>query len=492
MPETRWNGEPCAARRVTAVVADDGRFPLYWARHLVGTRRKVVEVAYDGGATFYLDDEDGSAWHKVTQGRGAPHWTHNSILIAPDSIQPRPDQPSPHETFQAGNAPPINDDTPGGKAAEEETPSDQSTSEVAYAAAAKTVRRAGYVRDQLAILLSRLPVPLPTPQELADGATADKVTAQRIHAARPGIPTHTAFNVLQALRAVRAVDRTPNADREDRILLADLTEEDLAQLYDDLDRHVEVVGEMNEQAIDLHKRTAAARAESADQVRYQARARAAAVRQAQRWAARARIAEAAVRHWIAFINRGMDTHVQFSVLNQDGTTEQLPCADWCYACRLEQAQAERARLLALLAGLLPGSVIAPAEDLDEPGWQILYLYIGTHQASWHIHPRDADLFTDVEHVSVGHPRAVWDGHTTDKKHERMEEHTTALHRAEPPHRNVPAAPGSVPIAQAHATAAERVLDLYSRWVQAGPPPLGTPIARWWDARLAELHEAVRP
>ena len=38
----------------------------------------------------------------------------------------------------------------------------------------------------------------------------------------------------------------------------------------------------------------------------------------------------------------------------------------------------------------------------------------------------------------------------------------------------------------------RVTDLYERWVKAGPPPLGTPMARWWDRRLVELHEAIRP
>jgi hypothetical protein len=37
-----------------------------------------------------------------------------------------------------------------------------------------------------------------------------------------------------------------------------------------------------------------------------------------------------------------------------------------------------------------------------------------------------------------------------------------------------------------------VAALYERWVKAGPPPLGTPIARWWDKRLAELHNAIRP
>ncbi|MFJ5151402.1 hypothetical protein ACIQCF_07400 [Streptomyces sp. NPDC088353] len=90
MTETRWNGEPCKARRITAIVADDGRFPAYWARHLAGTRRQIVEVEY-GGETFYLDDEDSSGWHKVTHG-GSPRWTHSNITIDPGSIQPRTQQ----------------------------------------------------------------------------------------------------------------------------------------------------------------------------------------------------------------------------------------------------------------------------------------------------------------------------------------------------------------------------------------------------------------
>ncbi|MFK0124914.1 hypothetical protein ACIQSP_16555 [Streptomyces nigra] len=39
---------------------------------------------------------------------------------------------------------------------------------------------------------------------------------------------------------------------------------------------------------------------------------------------------------------------------------------------------------------------------------------------------------------------------------------------------------------------QRVIDLYERWVKAGPPPLGTPVSRWWDARLVELHDAILP
>lgn len=38
----------------------------------------------------------------------------------------------------------------------------------------------------------------------------------------------------------------------------------------------------------------------------------------------------------------------------------------------------------------------------------------------------------------------------------------------------------------------RVIDLHERWSLAGPPPLGVPTARWWDARLVELHDAINP
>jgi len=45
----------------------------------------------------------------------------------------------------------------------------------------------------------------------------------------------------------------------------------------------------------------------------------------------------------------------------------------------------------------------------------------------------------------------------------------------------------------HAEAdVQRVIDLYDRWVKAGPPPLGTSMARWWDRRLVELHNAIHP
>lgn len=80
MTLTFWNGEPARCRRVRVVVADDPPFPAYWARDLAGTERDAVEVRYDG-IYFYLDDEDGSGWDKVTTGRGSPRQAHRELAI---------------------------------------------------------------------------------------------------------------------------------------------------------------------------------------------------------------------------------------------------------------------------------------------------------------------------------------------------------------------------------------------------------------------------
>lgn len=87
MTRTFWNGEPCVARRCVAIVADDGRFPEYWARELIGKARRVVEVRQDGHQ-FYLDDETpcpdtgrGEGWCKVTDG-GSPQHGHRSLAVS--------------------------------------------------------------------------------------------------------------------------------------------------------------------------------------------------------------------------------------------------------------------------------------------------------------------------------------------------------------------------------------------------------------------------
>jgi hypothetical protein len=93
---------------------------------------------------------------------------------------------------------------------------------------------------------------------------------------------------------------------------------------------------------------------------------------------------------------------------------------------LDGAYRERAHLVALLAAMTSGAVIAPALDVHEPGWQIAYLKLGGWQATWHIAHRDAELITRVEQVAADDPRAQWDGHTTDAKYTRIRQHTRVL------------------------------------------------------------------
>ena len=95
------------------------------------------------------------------------------------------------------------------------------------------------------------------------------------------------------------------------------------------------------------------------------------------------------------------------------------------------AYRERAYLVALLAAMTEGAVIVPALDLDEPGWWIAYLTIGDRQASWHISPRDLELFTHFERVEPDDPRAQWNGHTTGEKYDCIVLWTAELMRQRP-------------------------------------------------------------
>lgn len=74
---TFWNGEPCQAVRVVVIVGAPPR-PTWWCAALEGQQRKAVRVTYNG-QVFYLDDETGTGWHKVTSGRGDPWIGHKSL-----------------------------------------------------------------------------------------------------------------------------------------------------------------------------------------------------------------------------------------------------------------------------------------------------------------------------------------------------------------------------------------------------------------------------
>lgn len=77
--QTFWNGEPCTARKVEVTVGKSPR-STWWCADLEGKKRQAVEVEYNG-SKFYLDNEDGSGWHKVTVGRGSPAFYHASIPV---------------------------------------------------------------------------------------------------------------------------------------------------------------------------------------------------------------------------------------------------------------------------------------------------------------------------------------------------------------------------------------------------------------------------
>lgn len=91
------------------------------------------------------------------------------------------------------------------------------------------------------------------------------------------------------------------------------------------------------------------------------------------------------------------------------------------------AYSERAQLLAWLAALHPATtVIIDSPDVDEDGWQLLYLVAGGWQMSWHIAPKDGEFFRHVTKVDVTDERAQWDGHGTEQKYERIHNHVRLL------------------------------------------------------------------
>lgn len=81
-PPTYWNGEVLdpPALKIWGTVVDAPEFPDLWYRGegLVGKRIKAVAVFYNG-EEFHLYDEDGSGWHKVTEGHGSPRVGHRNV-----------------------------------------------------------------------------------------------------------------------------------------------------------------------------------------------------------------------------------------------------------------------------------------------------------------------------------------------------------------------------------------------------------------------------
>ncbi|MBF6460183.1 hypothetical protein IU433_14170 [Nocardia puris] len=89
------------------------------------------------------------------------------------------------------------------------------------------------------------------------------------------------------------------------------------------------------------------------------------------------------------------------------------------AAERDRAYRDRAELLSVLANIFPSHVHADSEP--ESDWPVLYLDTPAGQMSWHINPRDLELF-DMEtyqaREAAGH-RVTWDGHTRAEKSERL-------------------------------------------------------------------------
>lgn len=75
-----WNGEPAKYRALLVeIVESDKEMPLlYWGRTFVGQFRQIIEVHYRP-EPFYIDNEDGLGYTKVTKGLGSPPFGHRVI-----------------------------------------------------------------------------------------------------------------------------------------------------------------------------------------------------------------------------------------------------------------------------------------------------------------------------------------------------------------------------------------------------------------------------
>jgi hypothetical protein len=90
------------------------------------------------------------------------------------------------------------------------------------------------------------------------------------------------------------------------------------------------------------------------------------------------------------------------------------------------AYRECAHLVALIAAIYPSCWNT---DPGWPDWRIIYVDSPAGQLSWHISAAALVLFPHVMH----NPAAVWDGHTTDQKYQRVTDIRTfidAQHRGE--------------------------------------------------------------
>jgi len=87
--ETFWDGNPCRARYLTVVVANDPTLPDYWAKSYIGTVRKAIEISiikrgFLGSnklETFIIDNERGNGYFKITKGMGSWKYAYGVLAV---------------------------------------------------------------------------------------------------------------------------------------------------------------------------------------------------------------------------------------------------------------------------------------------------------------------------------------------------------------------------------------------------------------------------
>lgn len=77
----QWNGKPCRARTVLIELADCPQYQNYWARAIVGQECNAVEVTV-GDHVFYMDNQDGTGYAKITAGCGMWIFPHREVRPA--------------------------------------------------------------------------------------------------------------------------------------------------------------------------------------------------------------------------------------------------------------------------------------------------------------------------------------------------------------------------------------------------------------------------
>jgi hypothetical protein len=73
-----WNGLPAEITPVTYEIGPHTiDAALWWSKRLEGKRRQGLKVEQDGNI-FFIDNEYGDGYYKVTTGKGMPEYGHKS------------------------------------------------------------------------------------------------------------------------------------------------------------------------------------------------------------------------------------------------------------------------------------------------------------------------------------------------------------------------------------------------------------------------------